>query len=567
MLISKRCLCDYVLVNYKLNNTLKKVGKFMKKKILLLSILLILIVNVTLNIGFKLNKETDNNITIKTYIDGKLAAAFPSSTDGYKVSSITCTNGATGTFNYSTWRLEATNVTSNTVCKRSFVSNDNSTFATYLKNKECTSTPTSDTAAKDCLVNESLILSDYTNASALNKSQYGSVNQYYSSSVSSTSGTSVTDLFTFNNSTYEWESAIDKLSESSYNHMQMTIPEEGYYQLCYTLSSGHKSNRLYIYKESTLLDSISVSTSSSTTDCINLNNLTAGTKMTIVMLAYSNTSYPTRATVNFKLEKGTAFQDDTYRYEGSNPNNYVLFNDELWQIIGVFNVKNSSGTSQDLVKLVRGETLYNLAWNDTININDWNDVTLQSQLNNGYLNAADATCNVYGTVTRTCKFSETGIKSIARNMIESVVWNLGGVGNYAETAENFYKAERGELVSSGNATIWTGKVGLMYPSDYGYSMLASSCARTTISDSYNSAACSGNSWLYKYGPQWLLTTNYYYNSAVFTIDYFGMLYLDGDIHNLNSLYDNNGVRPAIYLKSSIKYVSGSGTYSDPYQIS
>ena len=32
-----------------------------------------------------------------------------------------------------------------------------------------------------------------------------------------------------------------------------------------------------------------------------------------------------------------------YRYIGANPNNYVKFNDELWRIIGVFDVDNGTG--------------------------------------------------------------------------------------------------------------------------------------------------------------------------------------------------------------------------------
>ena len=32
-----------------------------------------------------------------------------------------------------------------------------------------------------------------------------------------------------------------------------------------------------------------------------------------------------------------------YRYIGANPNNYVKFNDELWRIIGVFDVDDETG--------------------------------------------------------------------------------------------------------------------------------------------------------------------------------------------------------------------------------
>ena len=375
----------------------------MKK--VLLSILVIILLGsiITMGIGFKLNKS--DNVTIKTYIDGELASAYPSGTDGYKVSSISCTNGASATFNYSTWRLEVSGTTSNTTCTVEFTSNDNETFANYLIGKECTSTPTSDDAAKDCLVNE-----------------------------------------------------------------------------------------------------------------------------------------------------------NGYRYEGKNPNNYVLFNDELWRVIGVFSMETEAGNAENLVKLIRNDTLDGLDWN-WYNNNNWSSATLQQTLNNGYLNATDSTCNFNSSQTKTCYFSETGINSTARNMIESVVWNLGGASSTSVTADSFYTAERGTTVSSGRPTEWTGKVGLMYPSDYGYAVLASSCARTTNLGSYGKTACAGNNWLKSGSYQWTLTPESSHSSDVFNVSYYiGIL----DSNNANLGF---GVRPSIYLKSNIAIMGGSGTYSDPFKIS
>ena len=374
------------------------------KKVLIGSIIILLLGSViTLGIGFKLNKE--DVVTIETYIDGVLAAAPPASTDGYKVSNISCTNSATGTFNYSTWRLEVSNVSSNTTCTVEFTSNDNETFADYLISKACTSIPTSNDAAKDCLVNE-----------------------------------------------------------------------------------------------------------------------------------------------------------NGYRYEGSNPNNYVLFNDELWRVIGVFNVDTESNGTQNLVKLIRNETLDGLAWHGS-NTNDWSAATLQEQLNNGYLNATDTTCNVYSTsVIKDCYFSETGLNSTARNMIESVVWNLGGTSSTSATAATFYSAERGTTVYSGRPTTWTGKVGLMYPSDYGYAVLASSCARTTILGSYDTTACAGNNWLKIDSIQWTMTPRSSNSDNVFYVYYYGYL-------SNNDASNGYGVRPSIYLKSNIAVMGGDGSYSSPYEIS
>ncbi len=56
-----------------------------------------------------------------------------------------------------------------------------------------------------------------------------------------------------------------------------------------------------------------------------------------------------------------------YRYAGINPNNYVTFNNEIWRIIGLVNVKTENGIEQR-VKIVRADgvkeqkTFGNYAW-------------------------------------------------------------------------------------------------------------------------------------------------------------------------------------------------------------
>ena len=258
--------------------------------------------------------------------------------------------------------------------------------------------------------------------------------------------------------------------------------------------------------------------------------------------------------------KDCLVNENGYRYEGSNPNNYVLFNDELWRIIGVFSVSTQSNGTQNLVKLIRNETLDGLAWHGS-NTNDWSAATLQSQLNNGYYNATDSTCNVYSTsVTKDCYFSETGLGSTARNMVESVVWNLGGTSSTRATVATFYNAERGTAVYSGRPTTWTGKVGLMYASDYGYAVLASSCARTTNLGSYNSTACAGNNWLKTGSYQWTMTPKSSAGTYVFPV------YSGGNLFDIGSANHGYGVRPSIYLKSNIAVMGGDGSIDFPYVI-
>jgi len=497
-------------------------------------------------------------ITILATLNGTASTTFPTKSGSYTPNSVTCTNNATAKFDYVDWAVEVDNV-EKTTCTVNFESNKNQSFATYLKNKVCSSTPTSDSAAKDCLVNEGKVeIPDYTNTTTV--TNYGTTSQYSASSYSSTSGTTVTNAFSY--SSNQWTTQSSNMTSGTYYHLQITIPEDGYYQLCYTMSSGNSSNRLYVYSGSTQIkingsSYLSASTSSTKTGCVDLGKRTSSNTLRIVQRAYSSSSYPI-ATINFHLEKATSSDVDTgYRYEGKSPNNYVLFNDELWRIIGVFTTQTSAGASEDLVKLIRDDTLDALAWNGS-NTNDWSAATLQTQLNNGYLNATDTTCNGSSTiVTKTCKFSEIGLKSTARGMVESIVWNLGGASSVS-TAATVYAAERGTTVYDGRPTTWTGKVALMYLSDYGYAVLASSCSRDTSLGSYNTRACAGNNWLYKDGYQWTLMPDSSERNYVF--------YVGHNSYVTDGVTDGHGARPSIYLKSSIQILGGLGTRDIPYII-
>ena len=118
-------------------------------------------------------------------------------------------------------------------------------------------------------------------------------------------------------------------------------------------------------------------------------------------------------------EGETGNNPKNYRYEGSNPNNYVLFNDELWRIIGVFNVETESNGKQDLVKLIRAQALDGLVWNN-LDKNTWEGSSLEKSLNEKYINAIDdSECYINSRNKKVCYFSEIGIKNGAEGKIEA----------------------------------------------------------------------------------------------------------------------------------------------------
>ena len=261
---------------------------------------------------------------------------------------------------------------------------------------------------------------------------------------------------------------------------------------------------------------------------------------------------------------GQVVNENGYRYEGKNPNNYIWFNNEYWRIIGVFDESSHGQSNKNLVKIIRADVLDGLA-RDKSNTNNWNTSSLKSLLNGAYYNAQDGTGSGYcignaavATILSNCDYTKKGIQAGYRGLIANVTWYLGGYSSIKTTTEAFYGYERGTTVYSGRPTSTTGYIGLMYPSDYGYSVLSSNCARTTTLNNYETSKCAGASWLYGQGYEWLLTPFSTESMFVFFI---------GDTGNLNyehTVYGYNSFRPVIYLNASVYKIDGDGSLNSPY---
>ena len=261
---------------------------------------------------------------------------------------------------------------------------------------------------------------------------------------------------------------------------------------------------------------------------------------------------------------GQVVNENGYRYEGKNPNNYIWFNNEYWRIIGVFDESSHGQSNKNLVKIIRADVLDGLA-RDKSNTNNWNTSSLKSLLNGAYYNAQDGTGSGYcignaavATILSNCDYTKKGIQAGYRGLIANVTWYLGGYSSIKTTTEAFYGYERGTTVYSGRPTSTTGYIGLMYPSDYGYSVLSSNCARTTTLNNYETSKCAGASWLYGQGYEWLLTP--FSTESMFA-------FFIGDTGNLNyehTVYGYNSFRPVIYLNASVYKIDGDGSLNSPY---
>ena len=280
-----------------------------------------------------------------------------------------------------------------------------------------------------------------------------------------------------------------------------------------------------------------------------------------------------------------------YRYVGANVNNYVNFNNDLYQIIGVFD-SNSTGVSGNLVKLIRARSIGGYSWGATNTAtayttysaynNNWETANANIILNEYFLNATDTSSTYKACSDWTYYYSNNDYKTKdcskiigygiqtenLRNYIQPVTWYLKGYNSYSYSKQKFYTCERSDATTitnctSGNSGAYATKVenksiGLMYVSDYLYA--SGHYASTNTADAAEQYYGQRN-WLYN-GFEWTITPqgsgqgsgrNYAFNVSYgyVTDSYSSTPY---------------SLRPTFYLKSSVYVTGGNGSLRNPYTI-
>ena len=303
----------------------------------------------------------------------------------------------------------------------------------------------------------------------------------------------------------------------------------------------------------------------------------------------------------------TDWNNTEYRYAGLNPNNYVKFNNEKWRIIGLVNVKTTSGIEQR-IKIIRTAEIENqknvgfYAWDRPSGYNNnWTTSKLKDMLNGIYYNSGIGDCYQGDAISNsailaTCDFSgnnelSNGLEETARNMIDKeVIWNLGGIStNEDVNVAMFYEGERGTATSNtnfppewslANDSEYFNGIGLLYPSDYGYATNGGTLGRDACfekaiyywrsTDEIYRSQCSGTDWLKPSSNTNLVWTITHNSSSQFSAFYLNHL---GFISNTSVTRDAHAILPVIYLKSSVKILENTqfdkdyGTIDNPFILS
>ena len=226
-------------------------------------------------------------------------------------------------------------------------------------------------------------------------------------------------------------------------------------------------------------------------------------------------------------------QDNSYRYSGANPNNYVCFGatgadcqnaDNQYRIIGVFN---------NQVKLIKATSYGRYAW-DADNINSWDGTTkpdIYTTLNTTYYNT---------------------LGSEWQNLIVESTWQVGGMAfSDINTAKQYYDIEVGTGQSGYEETM---KIGLIYVSDYGYGASPEKWTTALFEENYGT-----DNWLYIEDSESLISRNTSNTGSAFLVFSLGGGYV------LVGRVDGTGaVRPSFSLTSTATISSGTGTSTDPF---
>ena len=233
--------------------------------------------------------------------------------------------------------------------------------------------------------------------------------------------------------------------------------------------------------------------------------------------------------------------DNSYRYAGASDsvNNYICLGSDvatcpdanLFRIIGVFG---------DKTKVIRAKSVGNQKWH-TSESNTWSSSSLNAYLNGTYL---------------------TSLGTIAEK-IATTTWKVGG-GSVSYILASVPKtAYQYEVGSSASTTTVDKKIGLMYVSDYYYS--ASPSAWTLVGYNKSDAtkdysAAKTINWLYLGSKEWTISRVSDETFSAFIVD--GR----GHVFSYSVNFSNYAVRPSFNLDSTVTYVSGSGSMSDPVRI-
>ena len=293
--------------------------------------------------------------------------------------------------------------------------------------------------------------------------------------------------------------------------------------------------------------------------------------------------------------------DNSYRYSGANPNNYICFGsdaspcpeDNLYRIIGVFgnNVKLIKATLATKEMLGTNGT-YSNGFYKFSNISSCPSV---NTISNNYLSSSmvirlngliaaldsirggcnDWTISELNTINLNVNFINS-LNSKWQDIIISNHWRYAGIDNGSETG-GYTKSAKLAFTKefSNNSAYYISKIGLMYISDYGYANIPEFWSSNLASNV--SSVNTDDNWIYSGFDEWTISVdNTQYPRSEYNNAFSFLLISTMRGRNAVDYYPGSifgaetgsvaGVRPVFYLNSDVEYKNGDGSKDNPFRI-
>ena len=265
------------------------------------------------------------------------------------------------------------------------------------------------------------------------------------------------------------------------------------------------------------------------------------------------------------------YEEGRYVYRGSNPDNYIWFNNELWRIVA----KEADGT-------------YKIIKNDVLASRAFDEANHRSTANNTYCTSPEIGCGVYAAVEGT--FSSLGgsnsgtvtedssiklylnddyyvnnINSTAKGQMASHSFNIGAVERLSSSSSDSIEKN----IAEEKMYTWTGNVGLPNVSDILRASTNPLCTSATAADG-SSNVCNSNYLLDRGSSSTLLyyLINIYSDESSGTYRNVWRAVANSSsvfLNFINPRLSSYAPRPVVFLKSDIT-LTGEGTEENPFQI-
>lgn len=161
-----------------------------------------------------------------------------------------------------------------------------------------------------------------------------------------------------------------------------------------------------------------------------------------------------------------------------------------------------------------------------------------------------------------CDFTKSGLIDASKELIDTVKWYTSA-SSFGINSNNYYIETRrattidfsseDDVVRTEN---WIGKIGLIYPEDYGYA--SKKCYLDTILTNYSNEDCINSNWMFE-TYIWTMVAKNDSGKVVFYVNDDGKLYG-------NFAYWADKVYPTLYLKPNVRIINGDGTLENPYKL-